>query len=178
MWRRQISRRVSASFSYGLTTLLRGPGGFGFLFGRDAELFQEWFERLFAAEEIFDLRRDIARVARFVNFAAQFKPGLFVEVAVAGFFENGRHVGRDRVGPRVAVIAGIVAVKMTEISDERRARVDRQKNFRQNWIRHRDAIIRLVFGMLVVQGQIERSKSELPPISHAGGGEQSSPPPA
>src|ERR1051325_4009895 len=153
-----------------LTTLLRRAGGFGFLFGRDAELFQERFDRLFAAEEIFNRRSDIARVARFVDFVAQFKPSLFVEVAVLRLFENGRHVGRDRVGPGIAVIAGIVAVEMAEIRDKRRARVDRQKNFRQDWIRHRDAIIRLVFGMLIVQGQIERSESELSPVGHAGGG--------
>ena len=76
----------------------------------------------------------VACVALLVNFVAQFHPGLFVEISVLRFFKNRSHVGRNRVGPGVAVITGVVAVHVTEISDEGRAWIDRQKDFFENRI--------------------------------------------
>src|ERR1043166_6162864 len=100
--------------SFTSSRFLRWLGGLGFLFASDAELLQERLDRLFAAEEFFDRKGDIARVTRLVNFMAQFQTGLFVEIALLRFFKNGRHIGGDRVGPSVAVVARVIAVEVTE----------------------------------------------------------------
>ena len=86
-------------------------------------------DRLLAAEELLDGNVDFARIAHLVNFAAQFHAGLFIEVAVLRFFKNCRHVGGDGISPGVAVVTGVVAIEMSKVGDERRARVDWQKDF-------------------------------------------------
>src|SRR5437660_9449379 len=60
---------------------------------------------------------------------------------------------------------------MTEIRHESRAWVDWQKNFLQDRIRNRHAIIRSILRMWSVQGEIKRSKGELPSIEYARGRE-------
>src|SRR5947208_2096820 len=82
-----------------------------------------WSDRLFAAEKFLDRHRDVAAVALRVNFLTQLRPSLFVEVPVLRFFKDGGHVGGDRVGPGVAVVTGVVAVHVAEISDEGCARI-------------------------------------------------------
>src|SRR5207237_6745822 len=56
---------------------------------------------------------------------------------------------------------------MTEIRHESRAWFDWQKNFLQDRIRNRHAIIRSILRMWSVQGEIKRSKGELPSIKYA-----------
>src|SRR6266404_6269768 len=87
------------------------------------------------------------------------------------FFKNGGHVRGDGIGPGVAIVAAVVAVQVTEIRNECRAWIDRKKNFFENWIRDRNAIIGLIFRMLIVQYKVERCESELSPIENAGRGQ-------
>ncbi len=126
---------------------------------------------MFAAEEFFDRQCHVARIALFVNFVTQSRASLLVQIAIFRFFENGGHVLGNGIGPGVAVVAGVISVQVAEIGNERRARVDRQKNFFENWIRNRDAIVGPIFRMLIVHRQIERGKSELAPINNAGVGQ-------
>ena len=123
--------------------------------GADADLFQERLNRLFAAEKFLDRNGDVAGIADFVNFVAQFQSRLFVEITVFRFFKNGRHVGGDRISPGIAVVTGIVTVHVAEVSHHRRARIDREKNFFQNRICDRNAIVGRVLRMLVVHREIE-----------------------
>src|SRR6202011_1913116 len=135
-----------------LSAFLRWAG-FGFLFAgasADADFSQERLHRLFATEEFFNRNGRVASIALFVNFMPQPQTGLLVEITVLGFFENSSHVGGDRIGPGVTVVAGVVAVHVTEIGHERRAGIDWQKNSFEDRIRDRDAIIRLIFGMNAV----------------------------
>ena len=141
---------------------------FLFVLWTDADLFQEWLNRLFAAEELLDGNRNVSRFAGLVNFAAQFHTGLFVKVTGLRFFEYGRHIGGDRIRPSIAIVTGIVAVQMPEVGNERGAWIDWQKYFFQNWIRHCHAIVRRIFGMLIVQRQIKRSEGELASVKNAG----------
>src|SRR5260370_15733837 len=85
------ARRVRSSTSPAF--LGRAARRFLFVLSLDADLFQEWLNRLFAVEKFFDRHRDIASVALGINFLAQFHSGLFVEITVLRFFENGRHIG-------------------------------------------------------------------------------------
>src|SRR5205809_7039761 len=108
----------------------------------DTDLFQERLVGLFPAKELLDGNNDLAPIAHLVNFAAQFHAGLFIEVTVLRFFKNCRHVGGDGISPGVAVVTGIVAIEMSKVGDERRPRIDWQKDFFQNRIRYGYAIIR------------------------------------
>src|SRR5437763_553927 len=74
-------------------------------------------------------------------------------------------------GRSVTVGAGVIAVQMAEISHESRAWVDWQKNFLQNRIRNRHAIIRSILWVWSVQREIKRTKGELPSIEYACGRE-------
>src|SRR5262249_350596 len=100
----------------------------------DADFFQKGLDGLFAAEEFFDRDVYVTRIARLVDFAAQFYARLFVEVTTLGFFENGRQICSDGVGPGVTVITRIVAIQVTEIGNERGARIDWEKNLFQDRI--------------------------------------------
>src|SRR5438132_11721921 len=93
-----------------LSAFVRWPGwGFLCILRADTDLFQERLDGLFPAEELLDRNVDLTRIARLVNFAAQFHAGLFIEITVLRFFKNGRHVGGDGIRPGVAVVTGIVA---------------------------------------------------------------------
>src|SRR5438876_3171369 len=152
-----------------LSAFLRWPGGrLLFVLWADADFFQERLNRLFPAEEFLDGYVDVTQIAWLVNFAAQFHAGLFVEVAVLRFFEYGRHIGGDGVRPGISVVTGVVTIQVPEIRNERGARIDWQKNFFQDRIRHDHAIVRRIFGVLIVQGQIERRERELAAIKNTG----------
>src|SRR2546423_168183 len=132
---KQHAKRVRFPTS---SPFLRRPGGrFLFLLRSDADLFQERLDRLFAAKEFLDGGVDVARIPRFVNFATQSQPGLLIEVTILRFLKDGRHVGGYRVGPGISVIPGIVAIQVTKVGNERRARINWQENFFQNRIRNR-----------------------------------------
>src|SRR5207247_5762368 len=112
-----------------LAALLRGPGGrFRFLLWSNADLFQERLDRLFPPEKLLDGDVHIARIARLVNFAAQSQTGLLVEVIIFVFLIDGGHIFSYGVGPGIAVIPGIVSIQVTKVGNERRARINRQKN--------------------------------------------------
>src|SRR2546430_216940 len=83
----------------------------------DTNLFQAWLNRLFPAEEFLDGNVYIARIARLVNFAAQFHAGLLIEIAVLRLFKNCGHISGDGVSPGVAVVTGIVAIQMSKVAD-------------------------------------------------------------
>src|SRR5262249_19127193 len=135
----------------------------------DADLFQERLNRLFAAEKLFDRHVDLAAIALRVNLVAQFHPGLFVLITARRLFENGRHVGGNRVGPGVTVITGIVPIHVAEIRDHRRARIDRQENFFENRVRNIHAIPFRAFRMRVMHCEVEGSEPKLPAIKNSGG---------
>src|SRR5207253_10442876 len=107
------------------------------------------------AEELLEGKSDITRIALFVDLTTELQARLAIEVTALRFLENGRHVGGDRVRPRVAVITGIVAVQVAEIGNESRARIDRQKNFLENRIGNHAAIIRLTPRMAIVEREVE-----------------------
>src|SRR5439155_2074503 len=132
----------------------------------DADLLQKWMDRLFAAQELFDRNVDVTSIARLIDLAAQFHTGLFVEVAVLRFFKNGRHVGCDRIGPRVAVVTRIVAIEMSKVGNKRGAWINWQKDFFQDRIRYGHAIVRQILGVLIVQSKIQRCKCELASIKN------------
>src|SRR5437879_13570578 len=95
-----------------LSAFVRRTGGsFLCLLRADTDLFQERLDGLFPAEELLDRNVDLTRIARLVNFAAQFHAGLFIEVTVLRFFKNCRHVGGDGISPGVAVVTGVVPVQ-------------------------------------------------------------------
>jgi len=79
---------------------------FRFAFAADADLFQEWIDRLFAAEEFFDRDIHVARITLLIDFLAQAHARVFVEITVFCLLKHCRHVGGDGIGPGVAVIAG------------------------------------------------------------------------
>src|SRR5437016_13482777 len=96
-----------------LSAFVRWAGrSFLCLLRADTDLFQERLDGLFPAEELLDGNVDLARIARLVDFAAQFRAGLFIEVTVLRFFKNCRHIGGDGISPGVAVVTGIVATEM------------------------------------------------------------------
>src|SRR6266446_5776340 len=140
-----------------LSAFLRRAGGrFLFVFAFHADLFQERFDRLFPAKKFFDRHRNVASIALGINFLAQLHSGLLVEITVLRFFKNGCHIGGDRVGPGVTVVTGIVPIHAAEIGDEGRARVDREKNFFENRIGNRDAIVGRVHLLDDVTGNFPR----------------------
>src|SRR6266480_5506571 len=133
------SRRGDSST---LSAFVRWTGrSFLCLLRSDADLLQERLDGLFPAKEFLDGNVYLARIAHLVNFAAQFHAGLFIEVTVLRFFKNCRHVGGDGIRPGVAVVTGVVPVQMSKVGDERRARIDGQKDFFQNRIRYGYAIV-------------------------------------
>src|SRR5439155_23835064 len=104
-----------------LSAFVRWPRRrFLFFLRADADLFQEWLDRLFPAEEFLDGNVDITRIAPPVNFAAQSHAGLFIEIAIPRFFKNGRHISSVRIGPCVAAVTSVVTLKMSKIQNERR----------------------------------------------------------
>src|SRR5438094_421073 len=113
----------------------------------------------------------IASSAQRVYFIAQPHSRLSIEIPFRCALENRCHVRRNRIRPSVSIVAGVIAVQMAEIRHERRAWVDWQKNFLQNRIRNRHAIIRSILRVWSVQREIKRSKGELPSIEYARGRE-------
>jgi hypothetical protein len=80
-----------------------------FFSSADAESLQERIEGTLATEELLDRDIDVARVAHRVDFIAKPHAGPLIEEAFLALLEHRRHVGCDRIGPRVAVIAGVIA---------------------------------------------------------------------
>src|SRR5258708_526737 len=138
---------------------------------RRYRFFSRMAQSTVAAEKSFDRQCYIARIALLINFVTQLRASLLVQVTILRFFKNGGHVRGDGIGPGVAIVAAVVAVQVTEIRNECRAWIDRKKNFFENWIRDRDAIIGPTFRMLIVQHKVERRESELSPIENAGRGQ-------
>src|SRR5206468_12530818 len=115
---RTIRNRCLAQALIGLSAFLRRSSGrFLFLLWPDADLLEKWLDRLFAAQELLDRNVDVTRIARLIDLAVQFHAGLFVEVAVLRFFKNGRHVGCDRICPRVPVVTRILATEMSTVGN-------------------------------------------------------------
>ena len=65
-------------------------------------------------------------------------PRRLIEVAVGRMLENRRHIRRDRVGPRIAVIPCVVVHQMTKVSDKGSIRRHRQKDV----VEPRDRVVR------------------------------------
>src|SRR2546427_10753567 len=102
------SRRGDSST---LSAFVRWTGrSFLGLLRADADLLQERLDGLFPAKELLDGNIDLARIAHLVNFATQFRAGLFIEVTVLRFFKNCCHVRGDGIRPGVAVVTGVVAI--------------------------------------------------------------------
>src|ERR671918_1095252 len=60
---------------------------------------------------------------------------------------------------------------MTKVGNKRRTRIDGQKNFFQNRVRYCHAIVRRIFGVLIVQSEIKRRERELASVENTGVGQ-------
>src|SRR6266550_5236058 len=60
---------------------------------------------------------------------------------------------------------------MPKVGNERRARIDWQKNLFQDRIRNRHGIVGIVFWVLIVQSQVERCERKLASIENTGIGQ-------
>src|SRR5207237_8521119 len=76
--------------------------------------------------------------------------------------------GGYRVEQDISVIPGIVAIQVTKVGNERRARINWQENFFQNRIRNRHAVVGVIFRVLIVQREIEGCEGKLASIESAG----------
>src|SRR5512133_1656996 len=123
--RRYSSERNARSKAQLFVSRRRGSGGIRLT---DPDLFQKWLHRLFASEKLFNRFVDIARIAHCVNFISQPHSCTLVVITLRRAFKDRCHVGGDRIGPGITVVAGIVAIKISKVGDEGRARVDRKKH--------------------------------------------------
>ena len=136
-----------------------------------ADAFEKRFKRARTAKKFLDGNVDVARIADGINLISHPHPRGFVEETVGRKFKTRRHVRRNRVRPRVAVIVRAVADDVAEIRDERRIRRHGKRNVAQNFIRERNHIVRISSVDLRVQGQIHQGKGKLPAIARRLGGE-------
>src|SRR5438093_6660358 len=60
---------------------------------------------------------------------------------------------------------------MPKVGNERRSRIDWEENLFQGRVRYCDALVRPIFGVLIVQSEIERRERELAPVKNTSIGQ-------
>ena len=117
------------------------------------------------AKELLDGLIHVAGIADRIYLIPQTPSGISVEVTVRGLFEDRRHVRRNSIRPGIAIVAGVVAHEVAEISYESSVRHHGQKRLAEHLVGQRQRFGGVAGVDLRMQSHVHQRERDLAAIT-------------